>query len=458
MARLPSILCDEAELAVDAAAVAEALHLRVAPRAGPQVIEEALEAVARGERVALALCAPPSPEDLVRLADAARVRNRPLAVALLGHGEEAALMRALGSDVGLVMVDDVRPLLAVMALLDEDGDPHHRLPSLRALSRADRVRVGEHPTDASAGRIVREDGSLLGHSAGEGPATALAGEARDVRAALLALQATSTSGRPAMPTVEGVDPQVVLDVILGPPRALSDPASKSVLAAYDLPLPAEELCASPSRAASEAARIGFPVRVALASPDLRVWDHPDLAADGIDNAARVRDVFRQTMALARSRAPDARLLGVTVSATTSPRALLRFRATPMRDGLVLAELGFSDPHGLAADDRTRTVLPVRADTLERVLARLAGSSLLLEGGVADRRRTITELGDVVLRIAALLHDFRSELASVEVDPLAVLVGGGVEVREACVTVGDAFVRSLEQGTLDAGSALESTDP
>ena len=72
-----------------------------------------------------------------------------------------------------------------------------------------------------------------------------------------------------------------------------------------------------NRAASEAARIGFPVRIALASPDLRVWDHPDLAVDGVDNAARVRDVYRQIMGMANERQPEAHLLGVHVTATTS---------------------------------------------------------------------------------------------------------------------------------------------
>ena len=104
--------------------------------------------------------------------------------------------------------------------------------------------------------------------------------------------------------MEGVDTAVVLDVIFGPARALSDPASKAALAYYDLPLPIEELCTSASRAAAEAQRIGFPVRVALASPDLRIWEHPDLAVDGVDSATHTRDPFRQIMTLAKACAPS----------------------------------------------------------------------------------------------------------------------------------------------------------
>jgi hypothetical protein len=155
----------------------------------------------------------------------------------------------------------------------------------------------------------------------------------------------------------------VTAVLFGPPRALSDPATKAALAPYGLPLPLEELCASPSRAAAEAARIGFPVRIALASPDLRVWDHPDLAVDGIDNSARVRDVFRQIMAMASERRPEARLLGVTVTATTTATALLGIRASPLDAGWVLLDLGFSDAHGLAAAGPLAPGLPFATEPL-----------------------------------------------------------------------------------------------
>ncbi len=296
--------------------------------------------------------------------------------------------------------------------------------------------------DRGCGRLARLDGERLGFGVGQADLLPV-GAARDVAEALAALRDAEIGERPQMPTVEGVDPHSVLDVIFGPPRALSDPASKAALEPYDLPLPVEELCTSPSRAAAEAARIGFPVRIALASPDLRVWDHPDLAADGVDNAARVRDVYRQMMALARARAPEARLLGVIVGATTAAQAELRVRATPLPDGLVLAEIGFADAHGLASKDRTLTVLPASTERIERALGRLRGSSLLLGGPPGERRDALDALADVLLRIGAFVNDWRSQVVAVEIDPLAIVVGGGVEVREACVEVGDAFIRSLD---------------
>ena len=47
-----------------------------------------------------------------------------------------------------------------------------------------------------------------------------------------------------------------------------------------------------------------------------------------------------------------------------------------------------------------------------------------------------------MRLAAFVHQWREQVELVEVNPLAILLSGELEVRQACVTVGDAFSRSL----------------
>lgn len=434
------ILCDGPDLAVDCACVADALGADIDPRPSASPLDEARSMIARGEAVAIAAAHGVTPEALVQLARASEASGA--GVLLAGVGGDAAT-RDLARDLGIVAVDELRPLIAVIQLL-RAGASRPWTSSARTLPEIDRARLASvlRTSERGGGRLVRVGSGHIGWL-GKNDEPAVLGETRDVVAALEALREAEIGARPAMPTVEGVERQAVLDVIFGPPRALSDPASKAALAPYDLPLPVEELCTSPSRAASEAARIGFPVRIALASPDLRVWDHPDLAVDAVDNAARVRDVFRQIHALAKTRAPEARLLGVTVGAMTPAKALLRLRVRPLPGDLTVAEIAFGDPHGLASDDRTMTVLPASIDRIELVLGRLRGRALLLGASAPERREAAASLGDVLLRVAAFVHEWRREIVSVEIDPVALLVGGAVEVREACVTVGDAFVRSLD---------------
>ncbi len=358
-----------------------------------------------------------------------------LVLALMEPGATLQLAR----DLGALAVIGVRPMLATIALLaHQPAKPW--LASARGLGRADRVQLRVSPGHRGAGRFVRQERGLLAYQT-EAGVSVLAGEPRDVAAALDAFRAAEHGERLSPPAVEGVDTAGVMDVLFGPARALSDPASKSALSYYDVPMPLEELCASASRAAAEAQRIGFPVRVALASPDLRIWDHPDLAQDGVDSATRTRDAFRQIMALAKARGPEERLLGVTVSAATLARALLRVQLRPMPAGLVACEVAFADPHGEAAADSVRTFLPRSRDGVGRVLDSLRGRALLYSTE-AERRVVVDEVGDVLMRLAAFVHAFRDHVRQVEISPLAVLIGGEVEVREACVEVGDSFERSM----------------
>lgn len=194
--------------------------------------------------------------------------------------------------------------------------------------------------------------------------------------------------------------------------------------------------------------MGFPVRIALASPDLRAWNHPDLVVDAVDNASRARQVFQHITELAKERAPDARLLGVTVSTTRIERALLRVRFTPLAEDLVLLQIGFADAHGMAAEDLTMSYLPSSPVRFERMLKRLAGHGLLL-GAAGPIRPGFDALLNVLQRLAAFTNDRRREVESVELNPLAILLDGSLEAREACVTVTDAYSRLLNPAAASA---------
>ncbi|MFK8000508.1 MAG: acetate--CoA ligase family protein [Polyangiales bacterium] len=361
--------------------------------------------------------------------------HAPRALAVIGG---SAGHRQIAEDLGIFTVDGIGSLFAGIAA-SAFKEPWSA--SARGLPVPDRHRLSELGGSSKTlfyeadgpGRVALFDGEMR---------RAL-GSTEHAALGLAALRRCDGVAIPAMPRVEALDRSQVLDVILGPPRALSDPASKAALAEYDIPLPEEVLCASASRAASEAARIGFPVRIVLASPDLRAWDHPDLVVDGVDNAARVREVFRQMASLAKSRAPGSRVLGVTVSATTAANALLRLRMRSLAPGICLTQLGFADPHGLAAADQASLLLPCRFEHLEARLERLRGHPLLLGDSLPVRRARVEELADVLLRIAAFVDDWRTEVKEVRIETLAMLLGGGAEIREACVVVSDAFARSLD---------------
>jgi hypothetical protein len=362
------------------------------------------------------------------------------------------ILLEVAGELGLCAVIELRALCALLALLQADG-LEAVAAGARALNPADRARLQvalQSGKDSSA-QLLNIDALHVGYRARSDTAAVRLGEAADVRDALYALKRLDLQAREIEASVE-VDARAVLDVIFGPKRALSDPASKSALAPYGIPLPIEELCGSASRAAAEATRIGYPVRISLASPDLRIWDHPDLSVDMVDNAARVRDTFRQLYAAAEARfassraqpagkARAGRILGVLVSATSEPIAELGIYATALPQRRVAIRLSFADPHGRAARDETATVLPAEQPVIERALERLAGASLLLDTTPSQRKVRVDNIAELLQRVAAFVNDRREQISSVELRPLAVLMDGSVEVREACVSVSDYFERT-----------------
>lgn len=356
---------------------------------------------------------------------------------LLACAERNARLRSIVPQLGLPLFDEVAAGIAALVLVEATSS-FEAAVSARGLGAVDRARL---PSAAERGeKLVRLDDGLVGLARNEGPRAI--GRIDDLERALAGLRATRRGSRPSLPRVEGADRNAAMDVLMGPARPLSDPASKTALEAYDLPLPIEELCTTASRAASESARIGFPVRVALASPELRPSVHADLVVEGVDSAAAVRETFRELVALAERKDPSARVLGVTVSASTTAHCSLRIVVERIARTRLVATIGFGDAHGRATADEIAVVLPATPDELGTALGKLHGASLLLGERPAESRTVRTAVTDVVLRLAAFLEDFPEEVDRVTVDPLAILVGGEAEVRETCVQVSDAFTRRL----------------
>jgi hypothetical protein len=448
-----AILCESPDLAVQCLAAAQRIALDSAVSVESDLRAAALATLEAGRPLGLVYLNPPPLSELVEIAHVARARGARVALALPAPSEARRALLDVAAELGLCAVAELAPLAAALALLGAGAEDAFSA-SARGLAPADRARLRAALANGKGGRgqLIALDANAIGYRADTPPsaATVALGEARDVAEALAALRRTERAGQQVTSSVDDVDARAVLDIIFGPRRALSDPASKAALAPYGIPVPLEELCSSASRAASEAARIGFPVRIALASPTLRIWDHPDLCVDMVDNAARVRDTFRQLQALALSRLsadpklsgpPEARVLGVLVSATSDAQALLRVHATPLPNARVATEIGFADPHGRAAKDSTITVLPAEPALIERALRRLAGADLLFATSPAQRKTRVESVADVLLRLAAFVNDRRSEIEAVELGPLAILLDGSAEVREACVSVSDFFERA-----------------
>jgi hypothetical protein len=67
---------------------------------------------------------------------------------------------------------------------------------------------------------------------------------------------------------------------------------------------------------------------------------------------------------------------------------------------------------------------------------------LLGESQAERAKNLTLLSQLFARLASFADAFREEVRVLELHPVALLVGGGAEIREAAIEVTDAFLREL----------------
>ncbi len=391
--------------------------------------------------VALCLREAPSESDLLAATSILRSSGRTPGLCVLGNDDDDRT--GFAADLGWAVVREIRPLVALTELLPFAAQKPWAA-SVRGLSELDRERVEMTTTsrDRTPGlRLLTLDGGEVALHEQEREPVRL-GEARDVAVALIALERASLAGPQSRSQVDDVNQNTVGEILFGPRRALSDPASKAVLREYGVTVPLEEVCGSPSRAAAEAMRIGFPVRIALASPDLRLWNQPELAIDGVETAGRVKELFRQLTSLAEERKKDARILGVTVSAALPVDAQLDVHLSEVGRGVVRARIGFSDPHGVASGDSITTPIPCTPGRLEHALKRLRGAKLLLSGTPHERKERLAHLSDTLNRLAALVADQARFIEAIEIRPLALLVTGRTECREVCIHVSDGFLRAI----------------
>ncbi|MCC7538685.1 MAG: acetate--CoA ligase family protein [Deltaproteobacteria bacterium] len=428
--QVPTIVVPDATMVDEVTAAIAALGGRAITRVAAEPVRAAADAASTGT-VGVLVADEGAARELPSLATHDPRRMVALVARPLASHEDVVVAR----DVGVTIVTGCGAFAAALTLLAH-GVERPWLASFAGLGGHDQARLAGIEGGGAEGRFVRQGPHIALARRGKtmSPAIPL-GDAESVLEAVLALRDAAAAERVSAADelfVENADAS--LEVLFGPARALSDPASKAALAPYGLPFPTEIMCSSPSAAASAASKVGFPARVALASPDLRFTEHPDLAIDGLRHASGARDAYRELLLRAELLSPEARVLGATVSRSAVVTARLAVRARVHRAGFVVADIAFADEHGRAARDATTLMLPASPAMVRRALDRLAGAPLLA--------RIEEPLRDLLVRVGAFVRDRSREVSEVWLEPVVRLADGRAEVWGARVVVGDVFARAL----------------
>lgn len=227
-------------------------------------------------------------------------------------------------------------------------------------------------------------------------------------------------------TLNGIDPELASSLLAAFPgqagAVLPADLAQGLIAAYGIQLPPSELARSPQEAALAARRIGFPVALKIASPDISHKSDVNGILLNRQNEAQVEQGYREVIANARAARPEARLQGVTIQAMLAPGQELIVGALqdPQFGALAMFGSGGIEVEGLKdVSFRLAPLTPREAD--EMIAETWAGRKLDGYRGLppADHRAVHAAL----LGVARLAADF-PQLGEIEINPLRVMPGEG----------------------------------
>lgn len=201
-----------------------------------------------------------------------------------------------------------------------------------------------------------------------------------------------------------------------------DGGSASRLAkSYGLVVPEEALARSAAEAATAAERIGFPVVLKIASPDISHKTDIGGVRLNLNSGAEVMRAFDEMIASARAADPSARVLGVTVQPMVGAgqEVIVGAVRDPQFGPLVMFGSGGVEVESMR--DVTFALAPLsRAEADEMVDATAAGRRLAGTRGSAPADRAAAV--EAILRVAQLIVD-QPEVREIEVNPLRVMAAG-----------------------------------
>lgn len=200
--------------------------------------------------------------------------------------------------------------------------------------------------------------------------------------------------------------------------SIGDAEAREIMTAYGLRIPKSEIAEDPDQAVEIAARIGYPVVLKIASPDILHKTDVGGVKVGLGNAEDVRDAYELMVYRAQRYVPEARIWGCLVQEMVQAdglEVLVGMNRDPQFGSLVTFGLGGIYVETLK--DVTFRLAPFSRQEAEEMLSEIRARALLdgVRGKPPVDKSAIVE---TLLRIGQLVQDF-PEIAELDINPLVV---------------------------------------
>jgi acetyltransferase len=204
--------------------------------------------------------------------------------------------------------------------------------------------------------------------------------------------------------------------------SIGDAEAREILQAYGLRTPESIVAATPQEAVEIASRIGYPVVLKIASPDILHKTDIGGVRIGLRNTEELIDAFELMVYRAERYVPEARIWGCQVQEMAPPgglEILVGMNRDPQFGPLVTFGLG-----GIYVEvlkDVTFRVAPFTVRDAEVMLREIRTRALL--DGVRGQQPVDKDASvDTLLRINQLVQEF-SEITELDINPLIVYSQG-----------------------------------
>ncbi|MEO7726366.1 MAG: acetate--CoA ligase family protein, partial [Burkholderiales bacterium] len=181
-----------------------------------------------------------------------------------------------------------------------------------------------------------------------------------------------------------------------------------------------------------AREIGGAVALKIDSADIPHKTDAGAVKLGLQGDDAVRTGHAEVMTAAVRSSPNARINGVLVQEMVPPgvEMMLGVISDPVFGPVVVAGLG--GIHIEVLRDVSYRIAPVTPDDARAMVDGLRGRKLL-DGVRGMPPRDIESVCDLIVRLSWFAHDFRDEIAEVDINPLVVMAGGaGCRVVDALI--------------------------